>query len=138
MLTTPRLFLIPLTSAQLLQYLACDGSLEKSLGICHAERTIPPALREALEAAIIPAVADESKNYLYSTLWTAVLKDENCIIGELCMMGEPNAAGEVEIGYGTYPEYQGRGFMTEFIQGMVAWLATTYTVVQGSPSSSGW
>ena len=124
MLTTPRLFLIPLTSAQLLQYLACDGSLEKFLGIRFAERNIPAALREALTNEIIPAVADKSKNYLFSSLWTGVLKDENCMVGDLCMMGEPNAAGEVEIGYGIYEAYQNRGLMTECIQGMIAWLAT--------------
>ena len=128
MLETLRLHIIPLTYPQLLQYIDCDGVLEKGLGLHPAPRTIPPALREALEAAIIPAVADESKNYLYSTLWTAVLKDENCMAGELCMMGEPNAAGEVEIGYGIYEAYQNRGLMTEFIQGMVAWLATQLKV----------
>ena len=123
MLKTPRLLICPLNSSQLFQYLACNGSLERDLGLKPAARTIPDALKEALESAIIPLVLDKSKNYLYSTLWTGILKSENCMVGELCMMGEPNAAGEVEIGYGTYPEYQGRGLMTEFIQGMRAWFA---------------
>jgi RimJ/RimL family protein N-acetyltransferase len=62
------------------------------------------------------------KNYLYSTLWTAILKDEKRMIGELCMIGEPNPAGEVEIGYGIYDEFQNQGYMTEFLGGIVEWL----------------
>ena len=30
----------------------------------------------------------------------------------------------MEIGYGTYPEFQGRGYMTEMVSGMVAWAKT--------------
>ena len=43
------------------------------------------------------------------------------MVGDLCFVGEPNEAGEVEIGYGTYPEFQGQGYMTEMVSGMVAW-----------------
>lgn len=64
-------------------------------------------LKEALEQTILPNVADHTKNYLYSTLWTAISKAENKMIGDLCIVGEPNAAGEIEIGYGTYVEFQG-------------------------------
>ena len=35
------------------------------------------------------------------------------MIGDLCMVGEPNADGEIEIGYGTYEQFQGKGFMTK-------------------------
>ena len=38
-------------------------------------------------------------------------------LGDLCFMGEPNAEGEVEIGYGTYQEFRKRGFMTEAVGG---------------------
>jgi [ribosomal protein S5]-alanine N-acetyltransferase len=36
-------------------------------------------------------------------------------------VGEPNAAGEIEIGYGTYAEFQNKGFMTEAVGGMICW-----------------
>jgi [ribosomal protein S5]-alanine N-acetyltransferase len=69
----------------------------------------------------LPNVADETKNYLYSTLWTAISKAENKMIGDLCIVGEPNALGEIEIGYGTYDEFQGKGFMTEIVGGIIEW-----------------
>ena len=43
------------------------------------------------------------------------------MIGDLCFVGEPNENGEIEIGYGTYEEFQKRGFMTEAVDGMIQW-----------------
>jgi RimJ/RimL family protein N-acetyltransferase len=50
------------------------------------------------------------------------------MIGELCMMGEPNAEGEVEIGYGIYSEFQNNGYLTEFLGGIIEWLKTQPSV----------
>jgi RimJ/RimL family protein N-acetyltransferase len=122
MITTKQLIIVPLTYSQLIKYVKCDNSLERELNLKEFPRIIPNELQEALENTIIPNVADTNKNYLYSTLWTAILKVENKMIGELCMMGEPNADGEVEIGYGIYSEYQNNGYMTEFLGGFVEWL----------------
>lgn len=86
-----------------------------------ASRKISIELKEALEQTILPNVGDKTKNYLYSTLWTAISKAENKMIGDLCIVGEPNQEGEIEIGYGVYDEFQGRGFMTEIVAGIAIW-----------------
>ena len=122
MIETKRLKILPLTYSQLIKYAKCNNSLERELDLEKFQRIIPPELREALDKTIIPNVADKNKNYLYSTLWTAILKVQKRMIGELCMMGEPNAEGEVEIGYGIYREFQNNGYMTEFLGGIVEWL----------------
>jgi RimJ/RimL family protein N-acetyltransferase len=41
----------------------------------------------------------------------------------LCIQGEPNEQGEIEIGYGTYEQNQGKGYMTEAVKGMINWAA---------------
>jgi len=41
----------------------------------------------------------------------------------VCFQGEPNELGEIEIGYGTYEQHQGKGYMTEAVQGMINWAA---------------
>lgn len=120
MVTTQRLIVKPLTYGQLQKYSKNDGSLEVELSLNKTERTISPELREALEQTLLPNVADTTRNYLFSTLWTAISKAENKMIGDLCIVGEPNADGQIEIGYGTYAEFQNRGFMTEMVGGMVA------------------
>jgi RimJ/RimL family protein N-acetyltransferase len=121
MIETKRLILKPLTHGQLIKYIRLDNSLETELNLNETLRTISPELKEALVQTILPNVADTSKNYLFSTLWTIILKEENKMVGDLCFLGEPNAEGEVEIGYGTYEEFRKRGFMTEAVGGMIKW-----------------
>lgn len=118
---TKRLMLRPLTYAQLLKYMRLDNSLESELLLNHGQRSISPELREALEQTIVPSVADQTKNYLYSTLWTIISRQDQRMVGDLCVLGEPNAAGEIEIGYGTYEVFQNRGFMTEAVAGIIGW-----------------
>jgi len=121
MFETTNLILYPLTHSQLLKYIRADGSLETELGLIGSSHPIPPELKEALEQAILPNVADPQKNYLYSTLWTLISKRDNRMVGDLCFHGEPDPDGEVELGYGTYDEFQNKGFMTEAIGGILAW-----------------
>ena len=124
MIETERLILKPLTYEQLIKYTKCDHSLEEELNLDRNSRTISPELKEAFEHTILPNVADKTKNYLYSTLWTAISKSENKMIGDLLIVGEPNENGEIEIGYGTYDEFQGMGFMTEIVGGIIEWIKT--------------
>lgn len=124
MIETERLTLLPLSYEQLVKYAKCDNSLERELKINLSSRKVSEDLHEALEQTIIPNVANKSKNYLYSTIWTAISKTENKMVGDLCMYGEPNSQGEIEIGYGTYDEFQNKGFMTEIVKGFISWAKT--------------
>lgn len=128
MTESKRLILRPLTYEQLMKYAKCDNSLETELNLNETSRTISVELKEALEQTILPNVADKSKNYLYSTIWTAISKIENKMVGDLCIYGEPNADGEIEIGYGTYDEFQHKGFMTEIVRGIIDWVETQIKV----------
>ena len=122
MIETKRLIIKPLTYEQLIKYIRCDNSLDEELNLNETTITISPELKEAFEQTILPNVADKTKNYLYSTLWTAISKTENKMVGDLCIIGEPNENGEIEIGYGTYEEFQNKGFMTEIVQGIIEWV----------------
>jgi len=122
MIETERLILKPLTYGQLIKYIKCDNSLEAELNLNETSRTISRELKDAFEQTILPNVADKTKNYLYSTLWTAISKSKNKMVGDLCIIGEPNAEGEIEIGYGTYEEFRNKGFMTEIVNGIIAWV----------------
>jgi len=128
MIDTERLVIIPLTFEQLLKYFRCDNSLESELNLNKSSRTISPELKEAFELTILPNVADQNKNYLFSTLWTAIAKAENKMVGDLCIMGEPNADGEIEIGYGTYQEFENKGLMTEIVGGIIRWVKSQKAV----------
>lgn len=129
MIETERLLLRPLTLDQLFKYIKGDNSLEIEFNLNDSVRTISLELKEALEQTIIPNVADPNKNYLFSTLWTAISKIDNKMVGDLCIVGEPNAAGEIEIGYGTYGEFRNKGFMTEAVGGLIKWARLQSSVI---------
>ena len=121
MIETERLILQPLTFSQLVKYFKADHSLEAELNLNESTGVISPELQQALEQTILPNVADPNRNYLYSTLWTAISKKDNTMVGDLCFLGEPGADGEVEIGYGTHEEFRNKGFMAEALRGMIKW-----------------
>lgn len=122
MIETERLFIKPLTYEQLIKYLRHDNSLETELNLSTSfSRSISADLKEALENTILPNVADSTRNYLYSTLWTLISKADKKMIGDLCFMGEPNENGEIEIGYGTHEEFRNKGFMTEAVSSIIKW-----------------
>jgi [ribosomal protein S5]-alanine N-acetyltransferase len=124
MIQSDRIILKLLTYNQLEKYIRNDNSLEEELNLNPTSRTISPELKEALENTILPNVADINKNYLYSTLWTIISKPDNKMVGDICIIGEPNADGEIEIGYGTYEEFQGKGYMTEAVKCILKWAET--------------
>lgn len=123
MVETERLLIRPLTYDQLLLYRKGDHSLERELGLEDSLYIISPELLEALDETILPNVADTTTNHLFSTLWTLISKVENKMVGDLCFLGEPDEAGQIEIGYGTYPSAQKKGYMTEAVAGMMRWAA---------------
>lgn len=51
------------------------------------------------------------------------------MVGDICIVGEPNENGEIEIGYGTYEEFRKKGFMTEAVGGIIAWARTQSNVM---------
>lgn len=119
-LYTSRLEIIPLSYSQLQLYIQENCLLERELSLELIPREVPIELAEAFTTTILPAVKTAS-NHLFSTLWTIVVKEQNVMVGDLCFKGTPNEAGEIEIGYGTYDQFQGKGYMTEAIAAITDW-----------------
>jgi ribosomal-protein-alanine N-acetyltransferase len=63
-------------------------------------------------------------NYLYLTFWIVIDKLTNTIVAELGFKGPPNRHGEIEIGYGTMPDHQRKGYMTEAVSALIGWAST--------------
>lgn len=124
MLETSRLLIKPLSYHQLIKYAKCDNSLEEVLNLKISPRTISPELMEAIHQTLLPQLKKRPSGHLFSTLWTAISKTEQKMVGDLCIVDEPNAKGEIEIGYGTYAAFEGQGYMTEVVSGIVEWALT--------------
>lgn len=121
-LESERLYIKPLNYQQLIKYMKMDNSLELELGLNVYPRSISAELAEAIEYAILPGVLDFSQNYIFYTLWTMIDKRKNVLVGDLCFKGQPDSSGEIEIAYGTYPDFQNQGYITEAIGRLIEWV----------------
>ena len=122
---TERLHLFPLTARQLELYIQADNKLEQALCLANTGRTIAPQVQETVTKFTLPNMRKVSgSNYLFYTFWLVVDKQTRTIVAELGFKGPPDEAGTVEIGYGTMPAMQGRGYMTEAVKGILQWAST--------------
>lgn len=96
-------------------YAASDDEMKKLI----AEETdgeMRTAYQEMLEGCISHP---EQRNWY--TVWFMELKDgSGRRIGDLCFKGL-GENGVVEIGYGTYTGFEGKGYMTEAVMALVQW-----------------
>jgi len=120
-LETERLSIFPLSKTEMQLYIQKENTLEKILGLERGNRVITPELTDALKHSIIPAIENGTSLIEFVTLWTIISRKENIMVGDLCFKGDPGPKKEIEIGYGTYPEYRGKGFMSEAIIAITDW-----------------
>ncbi len=120
-LESSNLVIKPLTASELQLYKINDGQLEHALGAQYHPRNVPYELYDALEQEIIPNVEVNKDAYLFYTLWSIYHKELNCLVGDICFKGPADIDGQIEIGYGTYPDFQGRGIMKEAINLILEW-----------------
>jgi ribosomal-protein-alanine N-acetyltransferase len=94
---------------------------------------VAPALGEALLAGDLSGVAAgegwphaDTADGLRAALragapfWLVTL--DGVAVGDCGTVGLPDAAGDVEIGYGLAAPYRGRGFGSELVEQLAAWL----------------
>lgn len=124
MIQTERLNIVPLSYQQLLTYLKANDLLENEIGLATSGRTISPAVKEMVESFTLPKIkmANE-QDFLFYTFWIVVEKKTGIIVAELGFKGPPDQNAAVEIGYGTMPGKEGKGFMTEAVAGLNSWAA---------------
>ncbi|GAB4151155.1 MAG: GNAT family N-acetyltransferase [Bacteroidia bacterium] len=120
LIETARLRIFPLSASQISKYLACDFSLESELGLKPLKREIPDELMDTIRDNIIPILKNHPDD-LYFTIWLMTDNSSHDIVGSFLLKGLPDKKGEVEIGYGTEPQFQQRGYMQEALSGFILW-----------------
>ena len=122
---TERLHLFPLTLSQLELYLKANDELETALGLTSFGRTIAPQVYDLVKKVTLLKMKQATgEDYLFHTFWLVVDKQSKMIVAELGFKGPPIDGGRVEIGYGTMPHMQGKGYMTEAVQALLQWAAS--------------
>jgi len=127
-LQTARLWIFPLSKEEMQLYIQTGNALETSLGLATANRDITPELKDALRHSILPAIENGYRRLEFVTLWTMIDREQNVMVGDLCFKGEPGPKKEVEIGYGTYPDFRGNGYMSEALAAVAGWALASQEV----------
>jgi [ribosomal protein S5]-alanine N-acetyltransferase len=119
---TERLHLFPLTIPQLELYCKGNDELEHALNLTPFGRNMSPQVQETVKRVTLPAMRKAAEqDYLFYTFWLVVDKLSRTIVAEIGFKGPPAIDGCVEIGYGTMPAMQNKGYMTEAVHGMLQW-----------------
>ncbi|SFD49929.1 GNAT family N-acetyltransferase [Spirosoma endophyticum] len=121
MIETARLTLIPLTLNQLQLYVTDNYRLEQVLGLKKKHREVVEPMVSIVTYFTIPRLKDPANDPLFHTMWMAIDREKQCFVAEAKFKGEPDETGTVEIGYGTYPALQRKGYMSEMVAGLVQW-----------------
>jgi ribosomal-protein-alanine N-acetyltransferase len=122
-LQTDRLRLIPLGATNLRLSLENPRQMEENLSLQAGRSALAGEVREAVQQ-MLTGVQRDQENWLWHTHWQIVLRAENRIIGGFCFKGPADETGQVELGYGIDPSYQGEGYMSEALPEIVRWALT--------------
>ncbi len=121
MIETPRLTLIPLTLDQVRLHIAGGTLLEEALGVRPGHREVTEPLLSIIKAFTIPFLQNPARQPIYDTIWVALDRELNQFVADVKFKGAPDEEQTVELGYGTYPAFQRRGYMAEIVAAITAW-----------------
>jgi [ribosomal protein S5]-alanine N-acetyltransferase len=122
--------ILPLDITQLQLLLRDNASLLTVLKLPPQELYQPDFLNEITYNVIIPAVTKKPAQWFYYTKWLAVETATGLIVGEFMLKNGIDDKGFVEIGYGIYPAYEGKGLMTQVVSCFIDW-ARTASILKG-------
>ena len=87
--TTPRLELVPLTLDEFALYLSDVDALAQELRLAEPPSEPDAETRAAFNWLFENAFALDAASLCWSTLWAAILRSENRVVGFLCFKGPP-------------------------------------------------
>jgi RimJ/RimL family protein N-acetyltransferase len=123
-LITPQLRLIPTTAALVQAEIESQDLFSQALGAKVPENWPPELLVDVLPLFLEQLKQDPSLVGWLSWYWVLQREatEEGLLIGSGGFKGQPQTDGAVEIGYSILPQYQGRGYATEAVAGLLAWV----------------
>jgi RimJ/RimL family protein N-acetyltransferase len=117
---TAQLELVPWTVALIDAFIAADRTAaEHSLGIVFPEPFAPPPETDDVLQLFRQLVANDDSGGAFLPRMI-VRSADRVALGCIGCMG-PDESGAALYGYGTYPEFEGRGYASEAARGLVDW-----------------
>lgn len=120
-ISTARLTITALSMQQLRQVTIQPERMAGEIYATLDPEAIGDASRRAIQVKLDKMDQAPVSAHPWYTYWLLVLREGKTGIGLAGFKGAPGGEGEVEIGYGISPAFQGRGYMTEAVQALVRW-----------------
>jgi len=120
-LKTQRLDLMPLKASQLQEFVTNPEDLEAALGFKVSRDIISERLLRAIRMKLSKMQAVDALVHAWYTYWLVIIRGIPFGAGLVGFKGSPDGYGEVEIGYGIDPKYQGMGYTTEAVRALITW-----------------
>ena len=118
---TERLNLLPLSLEQLSLYLADPAELERELRFPISQAIVTERAQRAIGMKIARMTEAVREIHAWHTYWLVAVAEAPFGAGLAGFKGYPDRRGQVEIGYGIDPAYQGKGYMTEAARALIDW-----------------
>ena len=117
---TPRLQLLPMTEKQLKRCVIPGGpdELARELGVALDGSLFSDVVSRAINIKLEKMSSAPAHEHVWYTFWIIVL-DHKTVIGMIGFKGPADTYGQVEIGYGILPAFQGQGYATEAVSGFI-------------------
>ena len=137
-LITPRLTLIPATAALVQAEIGPQDLFSQTLGAKVPENWPPELLVDALPFFLEQLKRDPTLVGWLSWYWVLrrTATEKAFLIGSGGFKGQPQPDGAIEIGYSILPQYQGRGYATEAVAGLLAWVFSYSEATQAIAETS--
>ncbi len=119
-LKTLRLGIVPLDSKNLNMCIEDYKEFEHAIGAVDTKIVLSEREKKIYNIRLND-VKNNPDKYVWYTVWMIILRENNHIIGNIMLKGEPNENGEVIIGYAIKRIYRCNGYMTEALESMIQW-----------------
>lgn len=122
-ISTPRLNLLAATAT-----LARADVSDRPRFAALLQTQIPPSWPPAVMADVLEYFADQlEKGFALPGWWHwyALARESRTLIGSGGLAGQPDSEGTVTLGYSLVPEYEGQGYASEMVAGLLQWMAGT-------------
>ncbi len=119
---TRRLQLTPYAPAHLLALIEGDARFEECFGLPAADGLRAFIVSDDVSPAWLAQLRASSTPDPWIHGYAVVDRDSHSVIGTVGFKGAPNEEGMVEVAYGIVPDFQRRGYATEAVGAVVAFV----------------